>query len=141
MKDSRTLTLALLRHKDGQVRLAGQHETVIVLRKGSEEAEEIDTMDLGCCVGMIDDIEPMLAETQFALNEGDLLLLYTDGVTEAENPKQEQYGTERLKRSLVGARDLTAKEAIERLSADLMRWIGTSPVYDDITLVLARKRG
>jgi serine phosphatase RsbU (regulator of sigma subunit) len=140
MNDSRTLTLALLHHKDGEVRLAGQHETVILLRKENEEAEEIDTMDLGCCVGMIDDIEPMLAETKFDLHAGDLVLLYTDGATEAENPAHEQYGVDRLKKSLADGRELPAKALVEHLFTDIKKWIGEAPVYDDITLVLVRKR-
>jgi serine phosphatase RsbU (regulator of sigma subunit) len=140
MNDSRTLTLALLHHKDGEVRVAGQHESVILLRADAEEAEEIETMDLGCVVGMIDDISPMVSETKFDLNKDDLVLLYTDGATEAENPTHEQYGVERLKKALVEARKLPAKEAIAYLFADIMKWIGTSPVYDDITLLLVRKR-
>jgi serine phosphatase RsbU (regulator of sigma subunit) len=141
MKDARTLTLALLHHKDGQVRLAGQHESVILLRKGSEGAEEIETMDLGCVVGMIDDIEPMVSETQFEVQDGDIFLLYTDGATEAENPAHDQYGVERLKKSLVAGRDLPSKKLVDHLFADIMKWIGSAPVYDDITLLLVRKRG
>jgi sigma-B regulation protein RsbU (phosphoserine phosphatase) len=141
MKDARTLTLALLHHKDGQVRLAGQHESVILLRKVSKEAEEIDTMDLGCVVGMIDDIEPMVNETQFDIQDGDIFLLYTDGATEAENPAHEQYGVERLKKSLVAARNLPSKALVDHLFADIMKFIGSAPIYDDITLLLVRKRG
>ena len=140
MKDARTLTLALLHHKEGQVRLAGQHETVILLRKESAEAEEVETMDLGCVVGMIDDIEPMVSETQFDVKDGDIFLLYTDGATEAENPEHEQYGVERLKQSLAAARDLPSKALVDHLFEDIMTFIGSAPVYDDITLLVVRKR-
>jgi serine phosphatase RsbU (regulator of sigma subunit) len=138
MNDSRTLTLALLHHKDGLVRMAGQHESVVILRKGQTEPEEIETGDLGTIVGMIDDIEPMLAETSFRLEPGDCMLLYTDGATEAENPKQEQYGIGRVKESLVRAQGKPAQEVVKALFSDLMAFIDTAPVFDDITLVVVR---
>jgi len=139
MNDGRNLTLSLLHHKDGLVRLAGQHESVIVLRKDKEEAEEIETGDLGCCVGMLDDITPLLNETTFDIKDGDLMLLYTDGATEAENTAHEQFGTERIKKSLSNSRHLPTQEIIDRLFADIIAWIGDAPIYDDITLVLVRK--
>src|SRR6185369_14328863 len=79
MRDDRNLSLS--QHKDGQVRLAGQHEKVILLRAASKNIEVIDTTDLGVCVGLVEDIAPMVAETSFELKAGDMMLLYTDGVT------------------------------------------------------------
>ena len=140
MNDSRTLTLALLHYNEGKVRIAGQHESVVLLRKGTTEAEEIETGDLGTVVGMIDDIEPMVAETSFDLSPGDYMLLYTDGATEAENPKQEQYGIERVKQSLARAQGKPAQEVVDALFSDLMAFIDTATVYDDITLVVVRAR-
>ncbi len=140
MNDSRTLTLALLHHKDGNVRIAGQHESVVILRKGQTETEEIETGDLGTIVGMIDDIEPMLAESSFRLEPGDCMLLYTDGATEAENPKGEQYGIERVKESLVRAQGKPAKDVVKVLFDDLMAFIDTNAILDDITLVVVRAK-
>jgi sigma-B regulation protein RsbU (phosphoserine phosphatase) len=140
MNDSRTLTLALFHYKDGLVRLAGQHESVVILRKGQAETEEIGTGDFGTVVGMIEDIEPMLAETSFRLEPGDCMLLYTDGATEAENPKQEQYGIDRVKQSVVRAKGKPANEIVNAIFTDLMAFIDTARVYDDITLVVIRAR-
>jgi serine phosphatase RsbU (regulator of sigma subunit) len=141
MGDSRNLTLSLLHHRDGHVRLAGQHESVILLRKDSTQAEQVDTSDLGICVGMIDDISPMLAETSFDLKAGDMMLLYTDGATEAEDPRTEQFTVERLMDSLVQARGLPSHEIMDRLFSDIKKWISSAPMFDDITLVLVRKSG
>jgi len=138
MNDSRTMTLSLLHYKDGLVRLAGQHESVVILRKGQAEPEEIQTGDFGCIVGMVDDIEPMIAETSFRLEPGDCMLLYTDGATEAENLKQEQYGIERVKRSLVRAKGKPVNEIVDAIFTDLETFIDTAPVYDDITVVVLR---
>lgn len=140
MNDSRTLTLALLHHKDGNVRMAGQHESVVILRKGQTEPEEIETGDLGTIVGMIDDIEPMVAETSFRLEPGDYMLLYTDGATEAENPKGEQYGIDRVKASLTRAQGKPANDVVKVLFDDLMAFIDTNAILDDITLVVVRAK-
>lgn len=140
MNDSRTLTLALLHHKDGHVRIAGQHESVVILRKGQTEPEEIETSDLGTIVGMIDDIEPMLAETNFRLEPDDYMLLYTDGATEAEDPKGGQYGIGRLKESLARAQGKSADEVVKVLFDDLMAFIDTASILDDITLVVVRAK-
>lgn len=140
MNDSRTLTLALLHHKDGNVRMAGQHESVIILRKGETQPEEIETGDLGTIVGMIDDIEPMVAETSFRLESGDYMLLYTDGATEAEDPKGGQYGVGRLKESLARGQGKSAEEVVKILFADLMAFMDTAPILDDITLVVVRAK-
>jgi serine phosphatase RsbU (regulator of sigma subunit) len=141
MHDDRNLSLSLLLHKDGHIRLAGQHEKVILLRKETKSIEMLDTTDLGCSVGLIDDIAPMLGETTFELQHGDMMLLYTDGVTEAEDPGQVQFGEERLAESLVGACHLPSKEVVARIFDDLTKWIGTAPIYDDITLVFVRRTG
>lgn len=141
MRDDRNLSLSLLLHKDGHVRLAGQHEKVILLRKETNSIEILDTTDLGCSVGLIDDIAPMLAETTFELQHGDTMLLFTDGVTEAENPEQVQFGEERLAESLARAGHLPIKEVISRLFDDLIQWIGKATIYDDITLVVVRRTG
>jgi serine phosphatase RsbU (regulator of sigma subunit) len=110
----------------------------VILRKGQTEPEEIETGDLGTIVGMIDDIEPMVAETSFRLEPGDYMLLYTDGATEAENPKQEQYGIQRVKESLVRAQGKPAQEVVEALFSDLKAFIDTASILDDITLVVVR---
>lgn len=139
MGDFRNLSLALLDYKEGRVRLAGQHESVLVLRKGGDSVEEIETMDLGCAIGLVDDVAPMTSETSFEISPGDLMVLYTDGVTEAEDGQREQYGIGRFKESIVRHQDLATKDIIARLFEDVTRWIGQAPIYDDITMVVVRR--
>jgi serine phosphatase RsbU (regulator of sigma subunit) len=92
MGDARNLTLALLHYQDGEVRVAGQHESVIVVRT-TGAVEEIDTLPLGINVGLMPEVDDMMAERRFALGLGDLMVLYTDGVTEAESPTKAEFGT------------------------------------------------
>lgn len=138
--DARNLTLALLLVDGGKVRLAGQHETVIVVRDDGS-VEEIETLDLGINVGLLPEVADMMAERTFELAPGDLMVLYTDGVTEAEAPDHQQYGVQRLKDAVVAHRTLTCEQIRERVFQDIYRWIGGGKILDDITLVLVRRTG
>lgn len=136
--DARNLTLALLRYDEGAVRLAGQHESVILVR-ASGEVEELDTIDLGINVGLMPEVEEMMMERTFTLAPGDLMVLYTDGVTEAEAPDKRQYGVQRLKDAVFANRSLTCEQIRERVFKDIYAWIGGGKILDDITLVLVRR--
>ncbi|HEY0133556.1 MAG TPA: PP2C family protein-serine/threonine phosphatase, partial [Nannocystis sp.] len=138
MADGRNLTLALLRYHAGRVQLAGQHESVIVVRADGS-VEEIDTLPLGINVGLLGEVDDMMSEMSFAFLPGDLMVLYTDGVTEAERPDKQQYGVSRLKDSVTSRRALPCDQIVQGVFTDIYRWIGGGTVYDDITLVLVRR--
>ncbi|OAD20833.1 Protein phosphatase 2C-related domain protein, partial [Candidatus Thiomargarita nelsonii] len=96
----KNITLSLLEYQPlssgetgGVLRVSGQHEDIIVVQNG--QMELIDTTDLGVPVGFLDDIAKHVGQTEVALNTGDVVVLYTDGITEAENIEQEEYGIER----------------------------------------------
>ena len=136
--DGRNLTLALLLFDGGEVRLAGQHETVIVVRS-TGAVEELETLDLGINVGLLPEVDAMMSERTFALAPGDLMVLYTDGVTEAEAPDGRQYGVQRLKDAVLEHRALPCEQIRERVFKDIYRWIAGGKILDDITLVLVRR--
>lgn len=138
MNDARNLTLALLRYQDGTVKLAGQHETVLVVR-ATGEVEEIDTLPLGINVGLLGEVDDMMMESSFTLGPADLLVLYTDGVTEAEAPDKQQYGVQRLKDAVAARRTQPCEQIVHGVFQDIYRWIAGGTVYDDITLVLVRR--
>ncbi len=140
MKDERNLTLALLRYHEGVVQLAGQHEEVLVVRAATGEVEHIETVDLGFMVGMIDDISDFTAETRFELNPGDLMVLFTDGVTEAEREDHEMFGGERFVEALLAVRDRPTDEIMSHLQRSIHAWIDGAEVLDDITMVLVRRK-
>ncbi len=139
MGTDKNLTRALLDYANGEVRLSGQHEDMIVVRH-SVEVELVNTMDLGFPMGLDDEIADFISHTIVCLAPGDGVVLYTDGITEAENAGGEQYGQERLcevVRQHWGQSADTVKEAI---IVDLQRYIDGHEVYDDITLVVARQQ-
>jgi sigma-B regulation protein RsbU (phosphoserine phosphatase) len=117
----KSVTLSVLTYHHRQVRVSGQHEDVIVVRKGGA-LECIDTVDLGFPLGLEKDIAPLLAETEISLEPGDGIVLYTDGITEAENASCEFYGLDDSARS--SARTGTSPpKTLETLSSRMCKAI------------------
>ena len=75
----------------------------------------------------------------FTMGPGDLLALYTDGVTEAANPDDEEFGTERLVATLKELRPMPLTELESQLAATLLTFTAGTPFGDDRTLVLLRR--
>ena len=122
-----------------RVRLSGQHEHVIVLRH-TRQVELIDTLDLGFPLGLVDDIGDFVAEQWLNLAPGDGIVLYTDGISEAENAAGEQYGMERLVAVLQAHWYAPASAIVDAVQADVHAHIGEHEVFDDITLLLLKQR-
>ncbi|WP_245472274.1 SpoIIE family protein phosphatase [Rhizobium jaguaris] len=133
------LTLAFLDYHDQNVTLSGQHEDVLVIRRDGA-MERIDTGDLGFPVGLESDISAFVATRNLPFASGDIIILHTDGVTEAESPSGELFGFDRLCASAHDYRSGGADEIVRGIIADLMAHIGTQKIHDDITLVVMRHR-
>lgn len=71
--------------------------------------------------------------TSVRLAAGDRLVMFTDGVAEAENDKSEEYGEARLVQQVLYAGRETAAETVQRVMADVDRFVGTAQQHDDIT--------
>jgi serine phosphatase RsbU (regulator of sigma subunit) len=77
-----------------------------------------------------------LAPTQTHFGTGDRLLLYTDGITEAFDPSDTEYGEDRLSRFLATNRDLPRQVLMDRLLADVLGFSRSSRPRDDMTLMM-----
>ncbi|MBX7253499.1 MAG: SpoIIE family protein phosphatase [Candidatus Promineofilum sp.] len=88
----------------------------------------------GRFLGMIADLS--LEEQVVTLRPGDFLLLYSDGVTDAQNVAGESYGLTRLKRVLQSAEGPGAARCLEQLAADVNAWRGEAAAFDDVTMLL-----
>jgi len=133
------LSLAFLDYADKRITLSGQHEEVLVVR-ASGEMERIDTMDLGFPVGLESEIGPFIDTRDIDIDSGDIVILHTDGVTEAEAPDGELFGFDRLSESARRHRDRSAEEVKAAIIGDLMAFIDTQKIHDDITLVVMKHR-
>ncbi|WP_346341713.1 SpoIIE family protein phosphatase [[Phormidium] sp. ETS-05] len=139
MKTDKNLTLALLDYADGVLSVSGQHEEIIVVRDGGI-VELIDTIDLGFPIGLDSDIADFISQAEVRLHPGDVAILYTDGITEAENMEGVQYGLERLCEVVSRYWQQSAEEIRAATIADVRDHIGEQKVFDDITLVVIKQR-
>jgi sigma-B regulation protein RsbU (phosphoserine phosphatase) len=72
------------------------------------------------------------------LREGDMLVLYTDGVTDCKDASDNSYGVERLEENISNMMELTAEEVVNRISTSLEVFRGSNPQVDDISLMAIR---
>ena len=138
MKSDRNMTLSLLDYDAGKVSLTGQHEEVIVVRQ-SGDLERLDTIDLGFPIGLESDISDFVAEAEITLEPGDGIVLYTDGITEAENRCGSYYGVQRLCDTVSQHWLLPAEEIRRRVIQDVQAHIGSHKMFDDITLLVLKR--
>ncbi|MEK8021122.1 MAG: SpoIIE family protein phosphatase, partial [Candidatus Parabeggiatoa sp.] len=138
MNVGKSLTLALVDYQDNQLYLSGQHEEMIVVRNG--ELELIDTLDLGFPIGLDEEIAEFVHQVTVPLNAGDVVVLYTDGITEAENLSNEYYGLERLCQVVQHNWLRTADDIQQAVIFDVRQFIGEQKVYDDITLLVLKQK-
>ena len=90
----------------------------------------------GVALGVLPDAR--YEERPLALQPGDVLLLYTDGVSEAESPTGEQFGTRRLEQCLKRVAGGTANEILKGVVDEVTAYAGERGVTDDLTLVVVK---
>jgi len=91
--------------------------------------------------GVILGILPMATYKEMSgqMQPGDVLVLFSDGVTEAPNPADEDYGDERLGQLVASMRDRPAQEIVEAVEKAVADFTQGAPAADDITVVVARR--
>jgi phosphoserine phosphatase RsbU/P len=139
IQEDKNMTLAVLHYRERELTLVGQHEAVLICRVDGT-VEIIDTLDLGLPMGLEEDIAEFVTTKRLTLACGDVLLLYTDGITEAENVQRQQFGLEGLIHGLQTYHALNATEIVNRLTADVYSFIGEGAIYDDLSLLVVKQR-
>ena len=76
---------------------------------------------------------------RITFSKGDMLYLYTDGVTEAKSPDGEFYGEERLKKVIDSGRSLEIQEVLRAVQKDMDGFVGKADQFDDITMLVLRR--
>jgi phosphoserine phosphatase RsbU/P len=105
-----------------------------ILRRASGQIERLDVGGLPFGI---------LPETKYesgnaTLAPGDWLIIFTDGLVEAVNARDEEYGEARLLAVLEAGKSDTPAQMLERLMAELDRFVGNTPQHDDVTCMLLK---
>jgi sigma-B regulation protein RsbU (phosphoserine phosphatase) len=114
---------------------AGQEPPIVVRAGGAIEALDVG----GPVLGLLTRAAYDCGET--TLVPGDLVVMFSDGVTEATDTGGEQYGRERLQRALAGAHGRDPERVLDELLASINVFAGTAPQADDITVLILRYLG
>jgi sigma-B regulation protein RsbU (phosphoserine phosphatase) len=112
---------------------AGHNPPMLIRRDGSAER----LVEGGLALGVLPDSR--YEERPIALHGGDVLLLYTDGVSEAENEKAELFGEQRLEDLVRRHAHSPAAEILAHIVETVTKWTGAKGPSDDVTMIVARK--
>ena len=131
-----TLFFGLFEPDSGLLTYVSAGHNPALLLRGSGEMEHLNST--GVPVGMFPDAS--WREVSVTLEPGDLLCVYTDGLTEAVDAAEEEFGLGRLSTLIGKGRGLPLKELCDRVFAEVADFAADMPQYDDQTLLLVRRR-
>ncbi|WP_437774558.1 SpoIIE family protein phosphatase [Sorangium sp. So ce1097] len=137
LKRDEHATLLLLRYeRSGRVTFAGAHDDILVCSARTRRCVSIPST--GGWIGVLPAIDAMTRDSELLLEDGDVLVLYSDGVTEARNVHEEQFGLERLCAAIEAAQSAPVEVIRDRILREVEGWCSSAD--DDITVVVARYR-
>jgi len=119
----------------GDVLYINAGHNVPILRKKSGVIERLEAG--GIPIGIFSESAYQVGTTR--LETGDWLVIFTDGVVEAENAKQEEYGEPQLIRLVDRESGSAPAELLRRMWAELDAFVGNTPQHDDITCLLLKR--
>lgn len=111
---------------------AGHNNPILRRANGSIERLDIGGLPLGI------QAEAKYESASVTLEPGDWLIIFTDGLVEAENARQEEYGEMRLLSAINASAASTPADMLNRLMAELDLFVGSTPQHDDVTCLLVK---
>ncbi len=129
------MTMMAMRLNQSEMTLAGKHQDLIIYRSALNKTEIITIP--GTWLGITDDIKTSLTELTIEINTGDIVLLFTDGITEAANASGEMFSQERLAQALNKYADLPVGKLRDKIIEEVMSF--QEEQLDDMTLVVIKK--
>ena len=119
----------------------GGHNPPLVYRASTDRFEYLNSAARNYALGLMDDVD--YEQEMIELADGDVIYLYTDGVTEALNESEELYGEERLEECLnrAGAKNISVEKILAAVRKSLDEYVGDADQSDDITMIGLKYRG
>ncbi|NBS63079.1 MAG: HAMP domain-containing protein [Betaproteobacteria bacterium] len=130
-----TLFIGLLDLETGLLTYSSAGHNPPLLRRASGGLEQLDQAT-GLVLGVIEDA--VYDEARVQMLPGDTLVLYTDGITEAHDAQQQMFGLDRLETICRETPISPVPNLIDRMMSSVDEFAGSTPQYDDITLLVLR---
>jgi sigma-B regulation protein RsbU (phosphoserine phosphatase) len=139
-----TLFYARFTPESGQVTYvnAGHNPPLLYKRSGDQDHADgkgllLPLQRTGMALGVIEGFS--YHQETIHLEPGDFILFYTDGVTDALNAGNQEFGTDRLEKVILDNQDAPVAEIVAALESAVAEFIGSTSPFDDITIVAARR--
>lgn len=114
------------------------HNPILHLQAKDGTLNELQPNGLGLGLTKNASFDDNIKEVKLDLAEGDILVLYTDGIVEALNETHQFYGGSRLLKQLKNQKNKTSREILDVLSNDVSSFIGTAKQHDDMTIMVVK---
>jgi serine phosphatase RsbU (regulator of sigma subunit) len=137
LNTDRFMTMILFRLEIDHMVVAGKHTDVLIYRAKEKKVEVIPTN--GSWLGIIDDLGSVLEDHKIPIEVDDIVLLYTDGITEAQNKEGDLFGEERL----IALLHTNALLSLKHLSREIFIAVANfeETQRDDLTVLLLKNTG
>jgi serine phosphatase RsbU (regulator of sigma subunit) len=136
-----TMFFGVLDVRTGRFRFASAgHNPLVVVKGETGQAELIKTK--GYPLGMVDSrmYRERIESGEIAVSPGDWLVLYTDGINEAQNSRGEEFGTERFVDVVRAHKDGDAVRLVDKIKDEHSSFVGDAAQFDDITLIAIKRK-
>ncbi len=135
-----SMAYCILDAKNSRITLSrAGHDAPLLYSRATGTVQPIKPPGLALGVDSGRVFDRVTRDFDFTMEPGDCLLLYTDGVNEAENPDGVQYGMERLITTFANTAPLGADHVLQAFTEDVREFSGTSPQSDDITIIVIQR--
>jgi len=136
-QEGRRFTTAFIAEFDPQAHTltyvnAGHNPPILRLASGAIERLECG----GIPIGILD--EPHYNSAMVTIAPGDWIVMFSDGVVEAENARKEEYGEDRLTYKVHTGVALSPAALLQGIMSDIDSFVGTAPQHDDVTCMLLK---
>jgi sigma-B regulation protein RsbU (phosphoserine phosphatase) len=136
-----SMAYGILDESNGTLRIArAGHDPALLYRRESGTVELLRSPGLALGVDGGSVFERVTKDQEIELFAGDCVLFYTDGVREAVDSQDEEFGMERMSETFRSAAPLGAEAVLIRIQEDLRQFTGEGPQMDDITMVAIEKK-
>jgi serine phosphatase RsbU (regulator of sigma subunit) len=129
------LTMMAIKFNGTQMTIAGKHQDILIYRANSNKTETISTR--GTWLGIANKIAHFQKDQDVKINEGDIILLYTDGITEATGKNGKMFGQSRLEQTLDQYADLPINRILDKIIREVNMF--QDEQSDDMTLLIIKK--
>jgi serine phosphatase RsbU (regulator of sigma subunit) len=138
-----TMTYAVIDLDAGVMTYARAGHTPLMYMPADEDATAQVLVPNGLVVGLRipgadENFPELLEEDRITLHKGDVLVFYTDGITEAMNPQSDLFGDSRLSRLVTEHGHLDTADLRERILREIESFVGAADQHDDMTMILIK---